>query len=222
MKILIVEDERALSESIVAYMKQENYVCDTAFDYQEAKEKLALFDYDCVLLDIMLPNGNGIDLLEMLKKENKMDGIIIVSAKNSLEDRIFSLNVGADDYLSKPFHLAELSARVQSIIRRRQLGGSNVIHYKTITIDMLAKSVTVKGDLIEITRTELELLLFLLMNKGKVVSKSTIAEHLSGQSAMYFDNFDVIYTHIKNLKKKLGSSGEYLKTIYATGYKLEA
>ncbi len=222
MKILIVEDERALSESIVAYMKQENYVCDTAFDYQEAKEKLALFDYDCVLLDIMLPNGNGIDLLEMLKKENKMDGIIIVSAKNSLEDRIFSLNLGADDYLSKPFHLAELSARVQSIIRRRQLGGSNVIHYKTITIDMLAKSVTVKGELIEITRTELELLLFLLMNKGKVVSKSTIAEHLSGQSAMYFDNFDVIYTHIKNLKKKLGSSGEYLKTIYATGYKLEA
>src|SRR5690606_16755692 len=121
MKILIVEDERALSESIVAYMKQENYVCDTAFDYQEAKEKLALFDYDCILLDIMLPHGSGIDLLESLKKENKMEGIIIISAKNSLEDRIFSLNLGADDYLSKPFHLAEMSARVQSIIRRRQL-----------------------------------------------------------------------------------------------------
>lgn len=222
MKILIVEDERALSESIVVYMKQESYVCDTAFDYQEAKEKLALFDYDCILLDIMLPNGNGLDLLETLKKEKKMDGVIVVSAKNSLEDRIFSLNLGADDYLSKPFHLAELSARVQSIIRRRQLGGNTIIHYKTITIDMLAKSVMVNDQLIDVTRTELELLLFLLMNKGKVISKSTIAEHLSGQSALYFDNFDVIYTHIKNLKRKLGSSGEYLKTIYAMGYKLEA
>lgn len=222
MKILIVEDEKALSESMVTYLKQESYICETAFDLNEAKEKIALFDYDCILLDIMLPGGSGIDLLEALKKEYKMDGVIIISAKNSLEDRIFSLKSGADDYLSKPFHLAELSARVQSVIRRRQLGGHNIIQYKTITVDIQAKNIMASGKPIEITKTEFELFLFLLMNKGKVVSKNAIAEHLSGQSAMYFDNFDIIYTHIKNLKKKLGNSGEFLKTVYATGYKLEA
>lgn len=222
MKILIVEDEKPLSKSIKTYLTQESYVCETAFNFCEAYEKTSLFDYDCILLDIMLPDGSGIDLLETLKKENKMDGIIIISAKNSLEDRIFSLKSGADDYISKPFHLAELSARIQSVIRRRHLGGNNIIHYKTITVDLQAISLLRNEQTIDITKTEFELFVFLLMNKGKVISKSAIAEHLSGQSAMYFDNFDVIYTHIKNLKKKLGSCGESIKTVYGLGYKLEA
>jgi DNA-binding response OmpR family regulator len=222
MKILIVEDEKALSESISIYLKQEGYLCETAFNFKDAKEKITVFEYDCILLDINLPDGSGLDLLEILKKSHKTDGVIIISARNSLEDRIYSLKTGADDYLSKPFHLAELSARVHALIRRRRLDGDNVIQYKNITVDINAKNIIVNNLPIEITKTEFELLLFLLMNKGKVISKSAIAEHLSGQSAIHFDNFDLVYAHIKNLKKKLGSCGEHLKTIYAMGYKLEA
>lgn len=220
MKILIVEDEKALASSMMKYLQNEDYICETVHDVQLAREKLALFDYDCILLDIMLPNGNGLDLLEEIKAAKKMDGVIIISAKNSLEDRIFSLKLGADDYLSKPFHLAELSARIQSIIRRRSFGGNNIIQHDDLMVDLNLKTVKVQDKEIELTKSERSLLIFLLHNKGKVVDKSAIAEHLSGQSAMYFDNFDIIYTHIKNLKKKLGVAGEYIKTVYGTGYKL--
>ncbi|MBU1373661.1 MAG: response regulator transcription factor [Bacteroidetes bacterium] len=220
MKILIVEDERELANSMVNYLQNEDYFCEAVADIDAAREKIGLFDYDCILLDIMLPKGSGLDLLEEIKKANKMDGVIIISAKNSVEDRIFSLKLGADDYLSKPFNLAELSARIQSIIRRRNFDGNNIIQYKNLVIDLNAKSVKVDDVEVEVTKSERALLIFLLLNKGKVVSKNSIAEHLSGQSAMYFDNFDIIYTHIKNLKKKLGNAGDYIKTIYGTGYKL--
>lgn len=220
MKILIVEDEEALAESIQQYLQKENYQCEIASTVQEGREKMEYFDYDCILLDIILPGGSGLDLLEELKWDKKMDGVIIISAKNSLEDRIFSLKSGADDYLSKPFHLAELSARVQSVIRRRQLNGNNEIAFQDIKMDLQAKTVFVEEKKINLTKTEFELLLFLLMNKGRVISKNAIAEHLSGQSAMYFDNFDIIYTHIKNLKKKLSSMSECIKTVYGIGYKL--
>lgn len=220
MKILIIEDEKALADSMVKYLQNEDYICEVVHDVQYAREKLALFDYNCILLDIMLPNGSGLDLLEEIKEAKKMDGVIIISAKNSLEDRIFSLKLGADDYLSKPFHLAELSARIQSIIRRRSFGGVNIIQHHELTVDLNSKITKVKNEEIELTKSERALLIFLLHNKGKVVTKSAIAEHLSGQSAMYFDNFDIIYTHIKNLKKKLGEAGEYIKTVYGTGYKL--
>lgn len=220
MKILIVEDETSLAQSIEQYLQKENYLCEIATTVQEGREKIDYFDYDCILLDIMLPGGSGLDLLEELKQDKKMDGVIIISAKNSLEDRIFSLKSGADDYLAKPFHLAELSARVQSVIRRRQLSGHNEITFQDIKMDILAKTVLIDGKEVSLTKTEFELLLFLIMNKGRVVSKNAIAEHLSGQSAMYFDNFDIIYTHIKNLKKKLTFMGDAIKTIYGTGYKL--
>lgn len=220
MKILIIEDEKALADSMVKYLQNEDYICEAVHGIQSAREKLALFDYDCILLDIMLPNGSGLDLLEEIKAAKKMDGVIIISAKNSLEDRIFSLKLGADDYLSKPFHLAELSARIQSIIRRRNFGGNNIIQHEDLMVDLNSKIIKVKDQEVELTKSERALLIFLLHNKGKVVTKSAIAEHLSGQSAMYFDNFDIIYTHIKNLKKKLGDAGEYIKTIYGTGYKL--
>ncbi|MEO5910143.1 MAG: response regulator transcription factor [Pelobium sp.] len=222
MKILIIEDEKSLSDSMVSYLSKESYLCETAFDLTTAKEKIALFEYDCILLDIMLPDGNGLDLLEYLKKAHKMDGVIIISAKNSVEDRILSLNIGADDYLSKPFHLAELSARIQAVIRRRKLNGQNIIHYGDTLLDIQAKSLSVNGEPVELTKTEFELYLFLLINKGKVISKNAIAEHISGESALFLDNFDVIYAHVKNLKKKLGDSGAHLKTVYGVGYKLES
>ncbi|MBD3749544.1 MAG: response regulator transcription factor [Sphingobacteriales bacterium] len=220
MKILIIEDEKSLADSMVKYLQNEDYICEVAPDTQLAREKLALFDYDCILLDIMLPKGSGLDLLQEIKAAKKMDGVIIISAKNSLEDRIFSLKLGADDYLSKPFHLAELSARIQSIIRRRNFEGNNIIQHGDLMVDLNLKIVKVQNKEIELTKSERALLIFLLHNKGKVIDKSAIAEHLSGQSAMYFDNFDIIYTHIKNLKKKLGDAGDYIKTVYGTGYKL--
>nr|WP_294898745.1 response regulator transcription factor [uncultured Pedobacter sp.] len=222
MKILIVEDEKPLSDSMVAYLSKENYLCETAFDFISAKQKIAMFEYDCILLDIMLPDGNGLQLLAYLKESCKMDGVIIISAKNSLEDRISSLKLGADDYLSKPFHLAELSARIQSLIRRTKLNGQHIIIYRDTILDLRAKTLFVKEEPVELTKTEFELYLFLVTNKGKVISKNAIAEHISGESAIFLDNFDVIYAHVKNLKKKLGESGTHLKTIYGVGYKLES
>lgn len=220
MKILIVEDEKYLAESMQKYLQNEDYFCEVATDVDEAREQISMFDYDCILLDIMLPKGSGLDLLEEIKAANKLDGVIIISAKDSVEDRIFSLKLGADDYLSKPFHLAELSARIQSVIRRRSFQGNNIIRHKEIKVDFSSKNVYVNDVEVDITKTEFALFLFLLNNKSKVVSKNAIAEHLSGQSALYFDNFDIIYTHIKNLKKKLGIAGDYIKTVYGTGYKI--
>ncbi len=224
MKILIVEDERELAKSIVQYLRQESYVCEVAHTANDATEKIMLHDYDCILLDITLPDGNGLQILEKLKKEGKLEGVIIISAKNSLDDRIKGLNLGADDYLSKPFHLSELGARVSAVIRRKRFEGNNTISFHEITIDLLGKSVQVDGKEIDLTRKEYDLLLFLVSNKNRVVSKNAIAEHLSGDDAEVFDNFDFIYAHMKNLKKKLaeGGSEDYIKTVYGLGYKFEA
>ena len=148
-----------------------------------------------------------------------MDGVIIISARNAVEDKITSLKLGADDYLSKPFHLAELSARIEAVIRRRYLDGVNEIVFQDLKIDTLARAAFVDGKDVSLTKTEYELLLFLFINRGRVITKNAIAEHLSGQSAMYLDNFDIIYAHVKNLKKKLLSMGNCIKTIYGTGYK---
>jgi DNA-binding response OmpR family regulator len=174
-------------------------------------------------LDISLPDGNGLKILEKLKNEGKMEGVIIISAKNSLDDRIKGLNLGADDYLAKPFHLAELGARVSAVIRRKRFDGNNALNFHEITIDLLGKAVSVNGKIVELTRKEYDLLLFLVSNKNRVVMKNAIAEHLSGDNAEAFDNFDFIYAHMKNLKKKLHEAGcvDYIKTIYGLGYKFE-
>lgn len=223
MKILIIEDERELAKSIVQYLRQESYVCEVAYTASEAHEKVMLYDYDCILLDITLPDGNGLKILETLKLENKLDGVIIISAKNSIEDRVKGLNLGADDYLPKPFHLSELGARVSAIIRRKRFEGHNKISLHEITIDLLGKTTSVNGKVIDLTRKEYDLLLFLVSNKNRVVMKNAIAEHLSGDDAEVFDNFDFIYAHIKNMKKKLHEAGcaDYIKTIYGLGYKFE-
>ncbi len=223
MKILIVEDEREMAKSIVQYLRQESYVCEVAYTAADAEEKIMMHDYDCVLLDITLPDGNGLKIMEKLKGAGKLDGVIILSAKNSLDDKIKGLNLGADDYIPKPFHLAELGARVSSVIRRKRFGGNNKITLHEITIDLLGKSVSVNGKMLELTRKEYDLLLFLITNKGRVVMKNAIAEHLSGDDAEVFDNFDFIYAHMKNLKKKLSEAQcpDYIKTVYGLGYKFE-
>jgi DNA-binding response OmpR family regulator len=195
-----------------------------AHSVRAAEEKILMFDYDCILLDITLPDGNGLQLLDTLRKENKLDGVLIISAKNSIEDKVHGLNLGADDYLPKPFHLSELGARVSAIIRRKKFAGNNFLQIKEINIDIFGKTVSVNGKSVDLTRKEYDLFLFLASNKNRVVSKNAIAEHLSGDQAEVFDNFDFIYAHMKNLKKKLteGGAEDHIKSVYGLGYKLEA
>ena len=223
MKILIVEDEKELSKSMVAYLKAENYQCETATSFKEAREKTESFDYDCILLDISLPDGNGLQVLKELKANHKTDGVIIISALDSMDDRIVGLNLGADDYLPKPFHLAELAARIAAIIRRRRFDGTSIITLNELSLDTNAKIVTVHDKPVDLTRTEYDLLLYLVTNKNRVVSKNAIAERISGDEADVFNNYDFIYAHMKNLKKKLSSAGstDYIKAIYGMGYKME-
>lgn len=223
MKILIIEDEQELAQSIAEYLSEESYLCEFAATYNQALDKIETYHYDCVLLDIMLPDGNGMKILEELKRQDKQDGVIIISAKNVLDDKIKGLQIGADDYLTKPFHLAELAARIYSVIRRKQFGNSNTVQQNELQIDLLAKTVSVNNELITLTKKEFDLLLYFIGNKNRVISKSTLAEHLSGDFADMLDNHDFVYAHIKNLKKKLNDAGydNHLKTIYGTGYKWE-
>jgi len=223
MKILIVEDEPELAQSMAEYLSEENYLCEFADTFQTALNKIETYAYDCIVLDIMLPDGSGMKLLELLKQDNKQDGVIIVSAKDALDDKIKGLQIGADDYLTKPFHLPELAARIYSIIRRKQFGNANIIQQNELYIDVLAKTVLVNNEAVTLTKKEFDLLLYFLGNKNRVISKSILAEHLSGDFADMLDNHDFVYAHIKNLKKKLTDAGygHYLKTIYGTGYKWE-
>lgn len=221
MKILIVEDEHKLSDSIVTYLKSEKYLCEQAFDYNEALEKVRGYDYDCVLLDLMLPGGSGLDILRDIKRRNNPAGIIIVSAKDSLDDKVKGLEIGADDYLPKPFHLAELGMRVYAIIRRKEFGASNTLENNGIKINLLEKSVEANGRPVTLTKSEYDLLLFFIGNRNRVLSKGAIAEHLSGDFADMMDNFDFVYTHIKNLKAKLAQTGmpNCIQNVYGMGYK---
>ena len=223
MKILVVEDESELSKSIVTYLKAESYSCEIATDFRTALQKTELFDYDCILLDITLPDGNGLQVLKELKANKKTDGVIIISARDSIDDRILGLNLGADDYLSKPFHLSELSARIAAVIRRRRFAGNRILSFNELSFDTAAKTVMVADKVVDLTRTEYDLLLYLVTNKNRVVSKNAIAEHISRDEAGIFGNFDFIYAHMKNLKRKLAAAGseDYIKAIYGMGYKFE-
>ena len=224
MKILIIEDERSLSDSIVAYLSSEKYLCEQAFTYDDAKMKVNLYEYDCVLLDLMLPGGNGLDILRDIRKQRNPVGVIIVSAKDSLGDKVKGLEIGADDYLAKPFHLPELSMRIYAIIRRKEFAANNILESNGVRIDLLNKSAVVNETPIELTKSEYELLLFFIGNKDRVISKSAMAEHLSGEMADMMDNHDFVYTHIKNLKAKLAAAGckDCIKNVYGTGYKWTA
>lgn len=221
MKILIIEDEKELSDSIVSYLGSENYLCEQAFTFNDARMKVNIYEYDCVILDLMLPGGNGLDILRDIRSKKNPVGVIIVSAKDSLDDKLAGLEIGADDYLSKPFHLSELKMRVYAIIRRKEFAATNAISSNGINIDILKKTVSVNGKEVLLTRSEYELLLFFIGNKNKVISKSSMAEHLTGEMADMLDNHNFVYTHIKNLKAKLAEAGakDSIKNVYGTGYK---
>ena len=221
MKLLIVEDSRELSESISAYLTKEGYVCEQAYTYFEAIDKLAAFRYDIVLLDIMLPDGNGMDVLLAVRDLPVRPGVLIISAKNALDDKVRGLDLGADDYLTKPFHMPELNARLKAIYRRRHFEGRNELVFNEIRINTDTLEVTVCGERLNLTRKEYELLLFFLANKNRVLTKQTIAEHLWGDHMDFSDNFDFVYQHIKNLRKKLTAAGgnDYLTNIYGVGYR---
>lgn len=221
MKLLLIEDEKELALSIQKYLTGKDFVCEWVDNAKAAIDKISIYDYDCILLDLMLPDGNGFEILEELKDQNKAEGIIIISAKETLETRIEGFNLGADDYLTKPFHLSELLVRVQALIRRKNFKGSNIVSFNEIHIDILSKIVKVNNKKIDTTKKEIDLLLYLIGNENRVLSKSAIAEHLSGDMADMLDNHDFVYAHIKNLKKKLNDagSGVYIKSVYGLGYK---
>ncbi|MFN4144613.1 MAG: response regulator transcription factor [Runella sp.] len=223
MKLLLIEDENHLAKDISAYLNTNDVRCEWVNTLNLALEKISVYEYDCILLDLMLPDGNGMHLLQELKKQQKNEGIIIISAKDTLESRLEGLALGADDYLTKPFHIAELLARVQAVVRRKQFSGNNTLIFNEIEIDLLAKTVKVKQESLDLTKKEFDLLLYLIGNKNRVLPKSSLAEHLSGDMADMLDNHDFVYAHIKNLKKKLSQAGakDYIKTIYGTGYKWE-
>ena len=219
MKLLIVEDEPEMVASLVAYLRPQ-YVCEVATTFGQAQEKMLLYDYDCILLDLTLPGGDGLALLGELQRRQKADGVIITSARNALDDRIEGLRLGADDYLSKPFHLPELGARIAALVRRRRFGGQNLLRLRDLVVDVPARTAAVGAAPIVLTRSEFDLLLLLLANPGRVVSKGAIAEHLSGDVAEQFDNYETVYAHIKNLKRKLAEVGadDYVSTVYGVGY----
>lgn len=221
MKILIVEDEKSLSDSIVEYLEVEGHICEAVYDYEGSVEKIELYDYDCIVVDINLPDGSGLDIIRLIKSKSKNLGIIIISGRDSIEDRVEGLEIGADNYLTKPFHLAELNAHLRSINRRINFNGSNKIVFNEIEIIPDEHRAFVHKKELKLTKKEFEVLVFFLSNKNKVITKIGLAEHLWGDYMDSSDSFDFIYTHIKNLRKKLLQEGceDYIQTVYGVGYK---
>lgn len=222
MKILIVEDETHLLKVMSDYLEKEHYLIETAEDYEQALDKIVSYDYDCILLDVMLPHGSGLDLLTELKRLGKEDSVIIISAKDSVEDKITGLELGADDYLAKPFHLAELNARIKSILRRKNQQGELTMEYKNIVIYPSDRRVTVSGEELALNRKEYDLLYFFMSRPQKLVQKTTIAEGVWGDYTDQSDNLDFIYSQIKNLRRKLKDRKAEidLQAVYGIGYKL--
>ncbi|HZJ20223.1 MAG TPA: response regulator transcription factor [Pricia sp.] len=223
MKILIAEDEIDLQQSIATYLEKDGNVCEVVSDYNDAAYKVDLYDYDLILLDVNLATGSGLDVLKKLKKEKKEAGVIIISANNSLDDKLDGLDLGADDYITKPFHLAELNSRIKAVLRRGKYGGDDTITFNEIKVDTKSRSAYIDGKVMSLTRKEYDLLVFFMTNQGRVLSKEIIAEHLWGDNSDLADNFDFIYVHVNNLRKKLtGEGAKYIKTAYGSGYKFIA
>lgn len=221
MKLLIIEDEILLRDSMKQYLEGQGYLCETASDFKEAIDKIDFYEYDCILVDIGLPYGNGLDIIKELKLLKSKAGIIIISARDAVDEKIKGLQLGSDDYLTKPFHLSELNARIAAIIRRRKFDGEENIFFNEIEISTIAKAVSVNKNNIELTQKEFELLIYFISNKGRVVTKPALAQHIWGDNYDQADSYDFIYTHIKNLRKKLieAGAGDYIKTMYGSGYK---
>ena len=222
MKILIIEDEQDMLQNMKDFLEKENFVVETADSVYEAQNKIGVYSYDCILLDINLKDGSGFSLLEDLKKNNIEDGVIIVSARNSLDDKLEGLNLGADDYLAKPFHMSELNARVKAVLRRRQFKGNNKITIGNLSIDLDEHEVSIDEKPLNLNRKEFEILLFFTSNQNRLVNKSALAEHVWGDHIDQADSFEFIYSQIKNLRKKLKAADAdiEIKAVYGIGYKL--
>lgn len=222
MNLLIIEDEIDLLEPIKEFLLSESFIVESVTSFCMAEEKIGMYDYDCIVVDINLPGGSGLDIIRQLKSKNKDTGVIIISAKDSLDDKLTGLDIGADDYLTKPFHLSELNARIKSIIRRRGLKGSNIKKFNELTIQFDSRKLFINNKEVALTRKEYDLLLYFIMNEDRVLSKEDIAEHLWGDNmSITADSFDFIYNHIKNLRKKMldNGSADYIKSVYGIGYK---
>ncbi|MDW3651196.1 MAG: response regulator transcription factor [Bacteroidia bacterium] len=222
MKILVVEDEKPLLDAIIRYFNKDKVICERAEDFDNGSEKIALYDYDCVILDLGLPDGHGLDLVKQLKEKEDDTGIIIISANGTLESKIDGLQIGADDYITKPFALSELNARVKAIIRRKQYRGKSLFKMNEIEVHIEERRVIILGEELKLTKIEYQLLLYLMRNKNRIITKNSIAEHLWGDHMDYADSYDFIYSHMKNLRKKLLASGcqDYIRTMYGVGYKM--
>lgn len=222
MKILVVEDGIQMLESIEQALKLENAIVERAVTMNEALDKALIYEYDCILLDINLPDGSGLKVLEELKKMNKSDGVLILSARQSLDDKLLGLDLGADDYLTKPFHIAELIARIRSIIRRKKFDGSSIIEIGNVKVDTINQTVDTPNEQLQLNRKEFAILLYFISNKNRLVPKMAIAEHVWGDHIDEADNFEFIYSQIKNLRKKLKDSdaGIEIQSVYGVGYKL--
>ncbi len=223
MKVLVIEDEKDLLKDIKKYLEVENLLVEAIDGYRQAIDKIAANEYDCIVIDINLPDGSGFDIINELKKQNSKAGIIIISARHSLDDKLKGLNLGSDDYLVKPFHLSELNARIHAIFRRRFLEGNNITRFRELTIDHNAFTVTVHSRPLVLTRKEFELVSYFIINQNRVLSQSAIVEHLWHDEIEFSDSYNFLYTHIRNLRKKLQDAGcrNYLKSIYGVGYKWE-
>ncbi|QED36890.1 response regulator transcription factor [Antarcticibacterium arcticum] len=222
MKILVVEDEQDMLDNIRQALLREHHIVETAPGFLAALEKIGLYEYDLILLDITLPDGNGLDLLNELKENGKNPGVIILSARDSLDDKLSGLNLGADDYLPKPFHFSELFARIHAIFRRNNFNGNNQLTFGNISLDTTSRSVKIKNEEVVLNRKEYDILTYLIINKDRLVRKSGLAEHVWGDHIDQSNDFDFIYSQIKNLRKKLTQhkANVSISSIYGMGYKM--
>jgi DNA-binding response OmpR family regulator len=222
MKLLVIEDELSLQEIMAATLRKDGYVVETASTYAAAVEKLGAYSYDCVLLDITLPDGNGLDLLEDMKRKGSRVNVIITSARDSIDDKIRGLELGADDYLAKPFHLAELAARIRSVTRRSRNAGELAYTAGNVSLFESSQKLTVAGKEISLLKKEFDILKYFLMRPGHMVDKAVLAEAVWGDHADQSDDFQYVYAQIKNLRRKLSEAGAdiEIKAVYGFGYKL--
>ncbi|GHT05619.1 DNA-binding response regulator [Bacteroidia bacterium] len=223
MKILVIEDEPEMVKTIESFLSNEKFIVEKATDYDSGIEKVFLYEYDCILLDISLPGGSGLKILEKMKKAGVAGNVIIISAKDSIEDKITGLDFGADDYLTKPFHLAELHARIKAVMRRKQLDGKEILHFGNLSLDFKNRLVFVDEKELKLNRKEFDMLSFFTTNTNRLITKEALAEHVWGDNTDAADNLDFVYSQMKNLRKKLKDSGAdiVIENVYGIGYKLD-
>jgi len=221
LKILIIEDEEPLCNSIITYLSKENYECKVALTFKRGEERIYEKEFDIFIVDLNLPDGDGLDLIKIIKKKDYSPGVIIVTARDSIKERTRGLDLGADDYITKPFHMAELNSRIKSLIRRLKFEGSNDIVFDAVKVDLEQKKVEINNHPLDLTKTEYEILIYFISNKERVITKDSLVEYIWGDWTDAFDSLDFVYTHIRNLRKKIRQAGgkDYISTVYGIGYR---